>query len=222
MRMRSVLPSTDSVHKLYSRTVIGVRTSISSPAPIRISDEALWEAALGGDQSAFSALYRRHAAAARWTAAKICGVEAADDAVQAAFLSLWRNRASFDSSRGSLRSWILGAVRHRAIDSLRDRRRRGVQDHLDADDAPEPVEPTRTDAEVAARELAQAVREAVSALPERQRQVIELAYYDGYSQSEVASQLQIPLGTVKGRTRLAFARLPGRLEQHREPLAEAA
>lgn len=199
-----------------------MRTSISNPAPADISDEALWDAALGGDQSAFSALYRRHAAAARWTAAKICGREAADDAVQAAFLSLWRNRASFDCARGNLRSWILGAVRHRAIDSLRDRRRRGLQDHFDADDVPDPVDPARTDGEVAARELAQAVRDAVSALPERQRQVIELAYFRGYSQSEVASELQIPLGTVKGRTRLAFKRLPHRLEQHREPLAEAA
>lgn len=199
-----------------------MQTLSSNPDRPGVSDEALWQAALAGDQAAFSAVYRRHAAAARWTAAKICGLEAADDAVQAAFLSLWRNRAGFDGSRGSLRNWILGAVRHRAIDSLRDRSRRGVQQHLDAEDVPDPVEPTRTDAEVAARELAQAVREAVSTLPERQRQVIELAYFDGYSQSEVASTLKIPLGTVKGRTRLAFERLPHRLEQHREPLAAAA
>lgn len=187
--------------------------STSTDLKTWLSDEALWDAAQSGQQAAFEQLYRRHEAIARRVAARICGRDAAEDAVQAAFLSLWRNRAAFHPSRGSLRNWILGAVRNRAIDVLRDQRRRRPEQTVE-EDHPEPPDTRLTDVEVATRETGTAVRDAVAELPLPQRQVIELAYFGEYSQAEIASTLRIPLGTVKGRTRLAFEKLPGRLEAH--------
>lgn len=187
-----------------------------------LSDEGLWRAARGGDQNAFEQLYRRYQGVALRVAARVCGSDAAEDAVQAAFFSLWRNRAAFHPSRGSLRTWILSAVRHRAIDVVRERRRRPTT-QIDDLQLFEPAAGRPLDAEVAARETGLAVREAVAELPPAQREVIELAFFGEYSQAEIATALHLPLGTVKGRTRLAFAKLPDRLDSHRQnPVAAAA
>jgi len=177
------------------------------------SDENLWAAANDGEQGAFEQIYRRYEASALRVARRICGPDAAEDAVQAAFLSLWRGRGAYHPSRGSLRNWVLAAVRNRAIDTLRERRRR--LDRVAEGDHPEPVDTRLTDVEIAARETGTAVRKAVADLPLAQRQVIELAYFGEYSQVEIASVLRVPLGTVKGRTRLAFEKLPERLGAYR-------
>lgn len=185
------------------------------------SDESLWVAAQSGRQDAFAQLYRRYEILALRVAARVCGPDAAEDAVQAAFFSLWRNRSSFHPSRGSLRTWVLSAVRHRAIDVVRERRRRPtvhMEDEHFADSAVAPL----PEVEIAARETGVAVRDAVAELPAAQREVIELAYFAEYSQAEIASALRVPLGTVKGRTRLAFEKLPERLGAHRQdPFATA-
>jgi RNA polymerase sigma-70 factor (ECF subfamily) len=184
------------------------------------SDEALWRAALSGDEYSFGQLYRRHEAAALRIAGRICGPAAAEDAVQAAFLSVWRSRATFDPSLGTLRSWILAVVRNRAIDSLRERKR--LSGHVTQENLPEQPDSHLTDVEVLTRETGAAVREAVAELPPAQRQVIELAYFREYSHSEIASALQVPLGTVKGRTRLAFEKLPDRLAAYRRGVLSGA
>jgi RNA polymerase sigma-70 factor (ECF subfamily) len=184
------------------------------------SDEELWSAALNGDQSGFEQLYRRHEAAAQRIAARICGPGAAEDAVQAAFLSVWRSRATFDPSLGTVRSWILAVVRNRAIDSLRERKR--TSSHVTQEHLPEQPDGRLTETEVLARETGAAVREAVAHLPPAQREVIELAYFREYSHSEIASALQVPLGTVKGRTRLAFEKLPDRLTAYRRGVLSGA
>ena len=191
-----------------------MQTLIRSADPrLRLTDEDLWAATQEGEELAFEQLYRRYEATALRVASRICGPDAAEDSVQAAFLSMWRGRSTFNPSVGSLRSWILTVVRNRAIDALREARRpfHQVAEQHDSEQA----DPRLTDVEVAIRETGAAVREAVAELPPAQRQVIELAYFAEYSHTEIASALRVPLGTVKGRTRLAFEKLPGQLGAHR-------
>jgi RNA polymerase sigma-70 factor (ECF subfamily) len=136
---------------------------------------------------------------------------AAEDVVQEAFLSLWRSGARYDRARGSVRTWILGIVHNRAIDALRrsmvhDRRRasdEGLEERFAAAE--------RTDVEVARRDEAREIRDALATLPDEQSRVIELAYFGGYSHSEIASMLDTPIGTVKGRMRLGLQKMRGEL-----------
>lgn len=172
------------------------------------ADEDLVALIAEGDTNAFSVLYDRHSTAAYSLAYRIAGRQAAaDDVVQEAFLSLWRAAHRYDGSRGSVRTFILGIVHNRAIDAIRrstvhDSRRssdEGIEERFAA--------PDRTDAEVARRDAAKEVREALSELPADQQKVIELAYFGGFSQSEIASMIDAPLGTVKGRMRLGLEKL---------------
>jgi RNA polymerase sigma-70 factor (ECF subfamily) len=130
-----------------------------------------------------------------------------EDAVQDAFMNVWNRSASFDAERGSLRAWLLTSVRNRCIDYLRGRgahERREVDLHPELVSAVSSSDPWR---EVALSLERTAVRDAVGSLPVEQRQVVELAYFGGYSQSEIADMTRVPLGTVKGRMRLALEKL---------------
>lgn len=161
-----------------------------------------------GDARAFELIYDRHSGPAFSLAYRIVGSRSsAEDVVQEAFLSLWRSGARYDRALGSVRTWVLGIVHHRAIDGLRrnavhDRRRasdEGIEERFEARE--------RTELEVARRDEAQSIREAMDKLPAEQSHVIELAYFGGFSQTEIASMLETPLGTVKGRMRLALEKL---------------
>ncbi len=161
---------------------------------------------------AFEIVYERHADAAFSLAYRMCGKRSiAEDVVQEAFLSLWRSGARYDHTRGSVRTWVLGIVHNRAIDALRrgdvhDRRRasdEGIEERFEA--------PDRTDAEVARRDEAREVRQAMEELPEEQCRVVELAYFGGFTHTEIAAMLQAPIGTVKGRMRLGLQKLRAEL-----------
>ena len=175
-----------------------------------LADEDLMHLVAKGDARAFETVYDRHAGAAFSLAYRMVGKRAAaEDVVQEAMLNLWRSGARYERTRGSVRTWMLGIVHHRAIDSLRratvhDRRRTGDEDIAERLEAKE-----RTDVEVARREEAREVRDALDTLPSEQCQVIELAYFGGFSQSEIAELLETPLGTVKGRMRLGLEKLRG-------------
>ena len=173
-----------------------------------LSDEDLMALVGDGDARAFEVIFDRHAGPAFSLAYRMCGRRAAaEDVVQDAFLSLWRSGARYDSSRGSVRSWVLSAVHNRAIDAFR---RDGVRDGnaVSDDGASERLEaPERTDQEVERRDEAQRVRLALHTLPADQRRVIELAYFGGFSHSEIAELLALPAGTVKGRMRLGLTKL---------------
>lgn len=161
-----------------------------------------------GEPRAFEVVFDRHGGAAFSLAYRMCGSRSrAEDVVQEAFLSLWRSGARYDRTRGSVRSWILGVVHNRAIDAFRretSTQSRDIRDDRLAEQLPAE---DRTDLEVARRDDAQRVRSALEGLPAEQRRVIELAYFGGFTHSEIAEMLQLPAGTVKGRMRLGLTKL---------------
>ena len=161
-----------------------------------------------GQPRAFEVIFDRHSGAAFSLAYRMCGRRAmAEDVVQEAFLSLWRSGARYDRRRGSVRTWILGVVHNRAIDAFRRgvvRESRNVPDDGLAEQLPARE---RTDLEVVQRDEASRVRSALGELPTEQRQVIELAYFGGFSHSEISEMLSLPAGTVKGRMRLGLTKM---------------
>jgi RNA polymerase sigma-70 factor (ECF subfamily) len=190
-----------SVGSLTGRSVL---LSASGGLP----DEALMTLVAHGDQDAFARLYRRHVRAAVALATQMCRRRVlAEEVVQEAFLSFWRSRRHFDRRKGSVRAWVLGIVRNRAIDVLRqsvahefaDTRELGAENLLEARES--------TDGEVGHRERARELLAALDALPPEQSCVIALAYYGGYTHVEIAAMLDIPIGTLKGRMRLGLRKM---------------
>jgi RNA polymerase sigma-70 factor (ECF subfamily) len=174
----------------------------------RLPDEMLMSFMAEGDTYAFSVLYRRHLRVAAALAVQICARPAiAEEVVQEAFLSLWRSRASFDRRRGSVRAWVLGIVRNRAIDVLRQSVAQEVATTSDQDLGELLVARELTEREVGRRERARTLRSALGSLPPEQSRVIALSYYGGYSHSEIAKMLDTPVGTVKGRMRLGLRKM---------------
>jgi RNA polymerase sigma-70 factor (ECF subfamily) len=177
-----------------------------------LADEDVMQLVRRGDARAFEVIYERHSAAAFSLAYRMMGTRVgAEDVTQDAFLSLWRSGARYDRARGSVRTWVLGIVHHRAIDALRratvhDRRRAGDEGIEERFEARE-----RTDVEAARREEAGTVRGALSSLPADQSQVIELAYFGGFTHTEIADMLDAPVGTVKGRMRLGLKKMKAQL-----------
>src|SRR5687767_12518846 len=152
-----------------------------------LADEEVMLLVQGGSPRAFELLYDRHGRAAFSLAYRMVGNRVnAEDITQEAFLSIWRSRLRYDPARGSVRTWVLGIVHNRAIDGLRrslvhDRRRETIEGVEERHEAAE-----RTDVEAARREEARGVRSALSALPDEQRRTIELAYFGGFTQSQIA------------------------------------
>jgi RNA polymerase sigma-70 factor (ECF subfamily) len=181
-------------------------------ALVDMADEDLMQLVRQGDSAAFACIYERHSTAAFSLAYRMTqNRNAAEDVVQESFLSLWRSGARYDRTRGSVRTWVLGIVHNRAIDALRrsighDRRRasdEGLEERFEARE--------HTDVEAGRREEAREVRTALQELPADQSRVIELAYYGGFTHSEIATMLDTPIGTVKGRMRLGLQKLRHRL-----------
>jgi RNA polymerase sigma-70 factor (ECF subfamily) len=179
---------------------------------VQLADEELMPRIQGGDSAAFEIIYERHSGAAFSLAYRMCGARGvAEDVVQESFLSLWRSGGRYDRMRGSVRTWVLGIVHNRAIDALR---RHGVHDRRRASD--EGIEERfesgeRTDVEVARRDEAREVRDALGGLPEEQSRVIELAYFGGFTHTEIADITGAPIGTIKGRMRLGLEKMRSRL-----------
>ncbi len=177
-----------------------------------LADEDLMQLLRRGDPRAFEAVYERHSSAAFSLAYRMVGRgNVAEDVVQEAFLSIWRSGARYERARGSVRTWVLGIVHHRAIDQLRrssvhSKRRasdEGLEERLESGE--------RTDLEVARRDEAETIRSAMETLPPEQSHVIELAYFGGFTHTEIADILETPVGTVKGRMRLGLEKLRDRL-----------
>ena len=172
------------------------------------TDEQLMGRVASGDVRAFEMIYDRHNRQAFALAKRITGrIGGAEEATQDAFIALWGAAPTFDPDRASLRSWLLTVVRNRSIDWLR-KGTRHAHHQEPAENAAEGIEaPERTDEQVIAMEQYGNARRLVAELSPEQRQVIDLAYTAGYSQSEIAARVGIPIGTVKGRTRLGLLKL---------------
>lgn len=171
-----------------------------------------------GDARAFETLYDRHASTVYALLLRILGnVDDAQEVLQETFVKAWSTASTFDPARGSEAAWLISIARSRGIDRLRARRLRGDREN----DAGREISihssfvEKRTGADDAILSQQQrAVRGALAELPEAQRAALELAYFEGLSQSEIAERLGEPLGTVKTRMQLGMKKLRDRLREH--------
>jgi RNA polymerase sigma-70 factor, ECF subfamily len=193
-----------------TRTANPGKGSVDTPHSDVDLDNELIRRVGAGDNIALMALYDRHSRQAFGLAFRILGDAAtAEEVVQDAFLSLWRNAKSFDTSRGGVRTWLLTIVHNRAIDRIRAARSRASTVELEiADYAGAASDPWD---DVADQLDGQQVREAVAELPADQRSAIELAYFQGLTHQEIAARTGLPLGTIKGRLRLGLRKLAAAL-----------
>jgi RNA polymerase sigma-70 factor (ECF subfamily) len=176
----------------------------------KLADEELMGLVCHSEAAAFGIALERHIDAAFSLAYRMIGRRPlAEEVVQEALLSIWRNGARYDRSRGSVSSWILAVTHHRAVDALR---REGLRTRKDVDegdlydrrDSPKRVETTR-------RDEAHEIRAALEQLPVDQIRVIELAYFGGFTHTEIAAMLDLPIGTVNDQMRLGLEELWSRL-----------
>jgi len=197
--------------------VVEVPRLTGDPTAHRVewSDEALMAAIAAHDDIAFDALYDRYADLIYSAALRVLGdPQLAEDATQDVFVRIWRRPDQFVAARGRFLSWVMSVTRNRAVDECRARRRRlrreGTQFEgpsevsVESVFAIDPEDPQKT---VQVHEDQIRVRTALVDLPEDQRRVLELAYFGGLTQQEIAAQLHEPLGTVKTRIRLGMQKL---------------
>jgi RNA polymerase sigma-70 factor (ECF subfamily) len=192
------LPTTGvDLERQDERTTVGER-----------DDTSLLRGVQGGDDASLAALYDRYGGVAYGLALRITGdATTAEDAVQDAFVSLWKQAPRFDAERGQVRSWLLTIVHHRAVDAVRRRAHRperqlpeGAEEFL--------VDAQRRPDELAERSIeARAIREAVSRIPDDQRRTVEMAYFEGMTHVEISRAMGVPLGTVKSRLRIAMEKM---------------
>jgi RNA polymerase sigma-70 factor (ECF subfamily) len=174
----------------------------------RLADEDLMGLAGEGQAGAFGIVFHRHGDAAFSLAYRMCGSRPrAEDIVQESFVSLWRRASRYDRVRGSVRSWVLSVVHNQAIDSFRSENVRAARELRDDGLAERVPAAERTETEVERRDDAEHVRSALLELPPDQLRVIELAYFGGFTHSQIAEMLELPAGTVKGRLRLGLSKL---------------
>ncbi len=173
-----------------------------------VPDSTLIEKMLAGDEGALSAVYDRYSAMLFGTLVRILrDAPAAEEVLQDVFLQLWRGAARFDAMRGSLPAWLLVIGRNRAISRLRGSGSREVLEEEDGDYAGILVSAHNIEDEASRTELRENLTAALATLPAEQRQAIELAYFEGMTQTEIAARTGSPLGTVKTRVRTAMQSL---------------
>jgi len=193
-------------------------TSADQPLPLRTSsaadeaDRAVLARIAGGELAALEDLYDRYKTMAYSIAYRITNdATLAEDVVQDAFLGAWRNAARYVQGRGSVKTWLLSIVHHRAIDAIRRRRPTTELPEIDAG-LPDALTLPDVWAEVSASLDSVSVREALVALSDVQREALELAYFGGLTQQEIAARTGTPLGTVKSRMRLGLLAMRRSLE----------
>ena len=200
----------------------GGRRGSGGGDPSTFPDEALLALVSHGDERALAELYDRYGRVAYGLALRVVRDQAlAEDAVQDAFLTVWRTAGSFTAERAKASTWILTLVHRRAVDVVRreERRRAAPLEDVDQPDAREPA----ADEAIELRDRRRVVQEALRQLPDEQREALELAYYGGLTQSELAERLSVPLGTIKSRMFTGLRRLRDLLDDaggFDDPLAE--
>jgi RNA polymerase sigma-70 factor, ECF subfamily len=179
-------------------------SALAQPA----ADSALIAKMMAGDESALSTLYDRYSPMLFGMLSRVLNDrQAAEEVLQDLFLQLWRSAGRFDASRGSLPAWLMVIGRNRAISRLRGRRDRELLEENEGDFAGAFASPQNIEDDAARAQLARNVSAALEKLPAEQRQAVELAYFEGMTQSEIAAKTGTPLGTVKTRVRTAMQTL---------------
>ncbi|GAA4778659.1 sigma-70 family RNA polymerase sigma factor [Actinomycetospora chlora] len=200
-----------------SRGVPGAAPERDDHGAGQVTDVTLLEQIGERSADALAQLYDRFGRPAYSLARRICVDEAlAEDVVQEAFLVVWRDPGRFDPARGSVSSWLLTLVHHRAVDAVRreaTRRKRTVAPSADGEEWGIPAGPGADQAALGAV-VAGKVRDALAELPAEQREAMALAYFGGYTQREVASLVGVPLGTVKSRMFAGAQKLRALLGPH--------
>jgi RNA polymerase sigma-70 factor (ECF subfamily) len=185
---------------------------LRTPSPVDEADRAVLARISGGELAALEELYDRYKTMAYSIAYRITSdATLAEDVVQDAFLGAWRNAARYVEGRGSVKTWLLSIVHHRAIDAIRRRRPTTELPEIDAG-LPDALTLPDVWGEVSANLDAASVREALVALSDVQREALELAYFGGLTQQEIAERTGTPLGTVKSRMRLGLLAMRRSLE----------
>ena len=183
--------------------------------PDKADDVRLVERIAGGDAEALGELYDRYGRTAFGMLYRMLpGPEAAEEVTQDAFHSIWRQARSYRREGGSARTWLLAICRNAAIDWRRTRGKR-VEREVAIEGASELLSDAKVDERVIDALRAEKIRKAVGELPAEQREVLALAFWGGYSQSEIAARTNTPLGTVKSRVRLGMNKLRERLADER-------
>ena len=182
------------------------------------TDEQLIASIQGKDARALEDFYDRHRVLAYSLALRVLGSPAdAEDVVQEAFVNVWRASGTYRSDRSTGRSWLLSIVHHRSIDKIRGRQTR--LQPVELEEGMNVPDSSDVWADVSNALTGEDVRHALSQLPPEQRDTIELAYFKGYTQSQIAQLMEVPLGTVKGRMRIGLHKLRTLLEHSRQGLA---
>jgi RNA polymerase sigma-70 factor (ECF subfamily) len=167
------------------------------------------------DADALASLYDRYSARLMGLAYRILGETGeAEEILQEVFLYVWKAASAFDAARGTVLAWLIVATRSRAIDRLRTRRpaaRAGVHS---LEESPDPISPEDVESDYAGRQWENVCRVAIRELPEDQRRALELAYFEGLTQQEIAERTASPLGTVKTRVRLGLMKLRERVRPY--------
>lgn len=167
------------------------------------------------DEEAFRGLFSRYAPTAKALALRVVRQQhLAEEIVQEAFMAVWRNPGAYEEQRGSVKTWLMGMVHHRAVDAVRreesQRRRAETEASMTAAETIDHAEDIVD--QLGAPQEEAAVRSALGGLPQEQRAVLQMMYFDGLSQSQIAEKNGLPLGTVKSRTLLGMRRLRTALE----------
>lgn len=188
-----------------------------SPRDAAESDRALVARIEARDAEALGTLYDRHSARLLGLAQRILGdTGEAEEVLQEVFLHVWKSAATYDPSRGPVLAWLLVATRSRSIDRVRSRRPSGRSGVRSLEEAPEAASREDLEATAASKEWEDQYRAAIAELPEDQRRALELAYFEGLTQQEIAEATGTPLGTVKTRIRLGLMKLRERVRSYRK------
>jgi RNA polymerase sigma-70 factor (ECF subfamily) len=197
-----------------SMLLLRMSASSPNPPPVGQADRVLLDRIASGDEAALGTLYDRYAPTLYAVAYRVSGERAdAEEIVLDSFAQAWREAGRFRQERGSVIAWLTMICRSRALDLVRARRRRSrLTEAAGAGSSPESEvlamgRPTPADQETEQKERCRVVARALDTLPDSQRRALELAFYDGLSQSEIAERLGEPLGTVKTRVRTAMQKL---------------
>jgi RNA polymerase sigma-70 factor (ECF subfamily) len=181
------------------------------PEKVKYSEEELIELLRNGDQSAFSYLYDNYSGALYNIIYKMLEqTELAEDVLQEAFVKIWNNFSSYDSSKGRLFTWMVNITRNLTIDTIRSKSFRKQSKIQNSENA---VDNVSNNTNIAASFDALGIRKHLTQLKNDQKAIIDLAYFEGFTQDEISKKLVIPLGTVKTRMRSAIMELRKMLQQ---------